>query len=160
MDEISPRDLDMAIHAVLEELHGISDLYPNQYEILTTLVHNQNIFYTDATNSGKTLPVVIYPKILKELNSMGYNFPHNPKVLFVTALNSLKLSLINNVKAVGVNCEGVTSDNIQGLLDSDTSVLFISPEVLKLPSVTQTLLMYRSAFVLKVIDECHLGNII
>ena len=129
-------------------------------QLLQTLFEHDNIFYTQSTNGGKTLPTVIYPVILKKLNSMGYSFPPNPKVLFVTALNALQLSLINNVKGLGIDCEAVISDNVQELLESNTSVLFISPEVLKMPLVTQSLLKKRSSFVLKVVDECHLGTLI
>ena len=159
MAEVSLIDLDTAIKAVLEHLVGIDNLYPGQYELLKCIFHNENIFYTACTNSGKTLPAVIYPDILKHLSSLGYNFPSKPKVLFVTALNSLKLSLLNNVQTLGIDSEAVTSENVQDLLNSNTSVLFISPEVLKLPAVSQTLLQHRSTFVLKVVDEAHLGNI-
>ena len=160
MPEVSPLHLDKAIQAVLENLVGITSLYPNQHELLAALFENENIFYTDSTNSGKTLPAVIFPEILKNLNGQGYYmFPSKPKLLFVTALNSLKLSLVNNTKAIGIDCAAVTTENVRNLLESDTSVLFISPEVLKVPAVTQTLLNQRSAFVLKVVDECHLGNI-
>ena len=157
MTQVSSIDLDKAIQAVLDNLTGISELYPSQYEIISSILHNDNLFYTDSTNSGKTLPAVIYPEILKFLNSLGYNFPLNPKLLFITALNSLKLSLVNNVKALGIDCEAVTSENLESLLISTTSVLFISPETMKQPDVTKSLLLYRSSFVLKVVDEAHLG---
>ena len=157
MTQVTSSDLDDAIRVVLARLNGISDLYSDQYHLLRTIVDNDNIFYTNSTNSGKTLPAVIFPDILKHLNSVGYKFPSNPKLLFVTALNSLKLSLVNNVKSLGINCEAVTHDNIKKLMNSETSVLFISPELLKLPSVTKVLLAFRSSFVLKVVDECHLG---
>ena len=101
---------------------------------------------------------MIYPSVLKLLTKIGYSFPSNPKVLFITALNSIKLSLVNNVKAMGIDCEAVTVDNIKILLDSCISVLFISPEVFKNPAVTRTLLTYRSSIVLKVVDEAHLGK--
>ena len=157
MDEVATSDLEEAIRVVLLKLNGISNLYPDQHYLLSALFEKDNIFYTNSTNSGKTLPAVIFPDILKHLNSVGYKFPSNPKLLFVTALNSLKLSLVNNVKSLGINCEAVTHDNIKKLMNSETSVLFISPELLKLPSVTKVLLAFRSSFVLKVVDECHLG---
>ena len=158
MTTVEPEHLNEAIEAVLEGVHGIKELYPNQKELLASLFQHENIFYTDSTNSGKTLPTVLYPEILKKLNIKGYNFPENPKVLFVTALNSLQLSLVNNVRALGLKCEIVTSDNIVSVIDSDTSVLFVSPEILKLPAVTSALLLRRKSFVLKVVDECHLGK--
>ena len=132
----------------------------NQRTLLKTILDHDNIFYIASTNGGKTLPTIIYPAILQKLNCMGYNFHPNPKVLFVTALNALQLSLINNAKGLGIDCEAVVSDNVEELLNSNTSVLYISPEVLKLPKVTQTLLMKRSSIVLKVVDECHLGMVI
>ena len=160
MTQVTPSDLAEAITAVIADIDGISELYPSQRELIATLFQHDNIFYTASTNSGKTLPTVLYPSILKQLAYNGYNFPQNPKLLFVTALNSLQLSLKNNVKALGIDCEAVTSANLGELIASTTSVLFISPEVLKLPSVTQTLLSNRSSFVLKVVDECHLGRFI
>ena len=160
MREVSSVDLDAAIQTVLEKLPGITDLYPNQKELLSALFQHESIFFTSSTNSGKTLPTVIFPLVIKELSSSGYNCPLNPKLLFITALNSLQLSLVNNVKALGIDCESVTCDNVQMLLKSDTSVLFVSPEVLKQSSVTKALLLHRSDFVLKVVDEAHLGNII
>ena len=156
---IHSSDLDKAIQSVLNKLPGISELYPNQREILDTLFQHENIFFTSSTNSGKTLPTVMFPLVLTELSSAGYDFPSNPKVLFITALNSLQLSLVSTVKSLGIDCEAVTSENLPKLLKSEIAVLFISPEVLKLPSVTQTLLLYRSNFVLKVVDEAHLGKL-
>ena len=158
MTDVTSADLSKAIQSVLSNVSGISELYPNQQEIISALFENDHIFYTSSTNSGKTLSAVIYPLILKELSSVGYNFPSNPKLLFITALNSLQLSLINNVKALNISCEAVTSDNAQSLLKSRTAVLFISPEILKQSSVIQALLLHRSDFVLKVVDEAHLGK--
>ena len=158
MTSVSSSDLTDAVQLVLAELNGIPNLYPDQYDLLRTIIDNDSIFYTNSTNSGKTLPTVIFPAIVKNLNNLGYKFPKNPKVLFVTVLNSLQLSLISNVQALGIDCAAVTANNAQSLLETDMSVLFISPETLKLPSVTKVLLNHRSAFVLKVVDECHLGE--
>ena len=158
MIRVKSEHLDKAIEDVLETVHGVRDLYPNQKELVETLFENDNIFYTDSTNSGKTLPTVLFPEIIKKLNIIGYNFPPNPKVLFVTGLNSLQLSLVYNVRALGLECEIVTGDNVVALTESDTSVLFISPETLKQPAVTEALLLKRKSFVLKVVDECHLGE--
>ena len=159
MSEIRSVDIEAAVQSVLAKIPGISDLYPNQKEILSVLFQHENIFYTSSTNSGKTLPTVIFPLVLNELSSIGYEFPPNPKLLFITALNSLQLSLVNNVKTLGIDCDAVTCENVQMLLNSTTPVLFISPEVLKQSSVTKALLLHRSDFVLKVVDEAHLGNI-
>ena len=157
MMQVKSCDLDHAIQVVLNRLNGVSELYPDQYALLQILFEKDNIFYTNGTNSGKTIPAVIFPDIIKQLNRVGYKFPPKPKVLFVTALNALQLSLLNNVKTLGISCGAVTSTNIKSLINSDDSVLFISPEILKLPDVTKTLLQYRTYFVLKVVDECHLG---
>ena len=158
MVTVSPSDLDSAISDVLKNLVGINELYPGQYQLLQSLMENESVFYTSCTNSGKTLPTMIYTEILKKLNILGYKFPARPKVLFLTALNSLKLSLISNVKHLGIDCESVTSENVKDILESDTAVLFISPEVFKIPAVTKNLLDHRTNFVLKVVDEAHLGN--
>ena len=158
MAEIISSDLQRAINEILEHLPAIDQLYPIQHELLTSLTQNDNIFFTSSTNSGKTLPTVIYPSLVKKLSEYGYSFPSHPKVLYITPLNSLKLSQMNNVKGLGIDCEAVTSENVKTLLNSKTSVLFISPEVLKLPHVIATLLSHRSSFVLKVVDEAHLGK--
>ena len=158
MTKVSEPDLDAAIKTVLEKIDGINKLYPTQYDLIQCLMENENVLFTSSTNSGKTLPIVIFPELLKCLNSYGYSFPPQPKVLFVTALNSLKESLVNNTKTLGLNAEAVTGDNLESLLKSETSVLFISPEVLKLPAVTKTLIQNRACFVLKCVDEAHLGN--
>ena len=158
MAEITSSDLQRAINDVLEHLPAIDHLYPTQHELLTSLTQNDNIFFTSSTNSGKTLPTVIYPLIVRKLSEYGYSFPSHPKVLYITPLNSLKLSQMNSVKGLGIDCEAVTSENVKTLLNSKTSVLFIGPEVLKLPPVIATLLSHRSSFVLKVVDEAHLGK--
>ena len=155
--KVTSSDLHRAIGSVLQTLNGISELYPGQLSLLEKLFENNNVFLTASTNSGKTLPAVLFPEIVRELSDVGYDYPPNPKLLFVTPLNSLQISLVYNVRALGLNCEAVTTDNVERVLDSDTTALFISPEVLKQTIVTQTLLKYRSSFVLKVVDECHLG---
>ena len=157
--DVHVTDFKKAVGIVVANLAGIDDLYPGQYELLEALMKNENIFYTSATNSGKTLPAVMFPEVLKQLRSMGYKFPRNPRTLFVTQLNSIKLSLHNNVQSLGISCESVSNDNVKTLMESDTSVLFISPEVLKSQEVTKSLLKHRSDFVLKVVDEAHLGTI-
>ena len=133
-----------------------SDLYPTQWNLLEALLKNENIIFTAATNSGKTIPAIIYPLVLQKLGKMGYPSFQNPKVLFVTALNSLQLSLLNNINKIGIECEAATKSNIERLMTSRISVVLISPEVLKIQSVTQILLKNRSKFVLKVVDEAHL----
>ena len=155
---VAAEDLSTAIRSVVDNLVGIDELYPSQRELIQALVDNENVFYTGSTNSGKTLPTVMFPNVLKKLNSMGYSFPVAPKILFITALNSLQLSLVHNTKALGIKCEVLTSKNAPALLTSEVSVIFVSPEVLKLPLVTKQLLAQRKAFVLKVVDEAHLGK--
>ena len=103
MQEVRSEDLNTAIQIVVDNLPGISELYPNQRQLLESLVKQRNIFFTSATNSGKTLPAVIYPKVLDELNILGYDISSG-KVLFVTALNSIKLSMVASVTALGLEC--------------------------------------------------------
>ena len=158
MVNIPPEVLKEAVNIVVDQLVDITDLYPVQMELLNSLLHEKNIFFTSATNSGKTLPAVIYPYVLDELGKLGYEVPSG-KVLFITALNSIKLSMVSSVKALGLACEAVTADNYIDVISSpEVKVLFVSPEVLKIPKVTSCLLSNRQAFVLKVIDECHLGK--
>ena len=157
MEVINPLDLKTAIDNVLVNVVGIDELYPVQIQLLSALVHKDNIFFTSSTNSGKTLPCVLYPLVLDELNRMGYNVMSG-KVLFVTALNSIKLSMSNSMKALGIDSEAVSVQNISEVLKSPTQVLFISPETMKVPEVTKCMLMHRKEFILKVIDEAHLGK--
>ena len=155
---VTKEDLNIAVENVLQRLVGITELYPGQMELLTKLVEKQNVLYTSPTNSGKSVPPVLLPDVICELNKIGYDFPANPKVLFITALNSIQLSLVGSTKALGICCAAVTRDNAAVILGSPISVLFISPEVLKLRCVTQLLLKSREEFVLKTVDECHLGK--
>lgn len=157
-DEQTVRDEDLqrAVSQVVYQLKGIDDLYDHQYDLLRTILTNDHIFYTSSTNSGKTLPTVMYPQILKKLNSYGYSFPKNPKVLVLTPLNSLQLSHINSVSALGIDCAAISAKNVKDLLVSNISVLFVSPETLKITLVSNTLLQHRRQIVLKVVDEVHL----
>ena len=155
---ICPVELSTSITDVISNLVGIKELYPSQFQILEAIFAHDNIFYTGSTNSGKTLPTIIYPEVLKKLNEYGHKFPASPKVLFVTALNSLQLSLLNNTKSIGLSGEILTCQNASELLKTDISVLFVSAETLKLPNVTRLLLENRHSFVLKVVDEAHLGR--
>ena len=106
-------DLDKAIKAVVADLKGIEHLYPGQYELLTKLFDEANIFYTSSTNSGKTLPGVIFPAVMMQLDRSIYTYPNNPKVLFLTALNSIQLSLIVSLRHLGIACDYITHSQIQ-----------------------------------------------
>ena len=156
--QVKSNDLSKAVSEVLSGLVGIDELYPNQWSLIESLFKFDNIIFTSATNSGKTLPPILYPFILKKLSHLGYKVPSTPKILFLTALNALQLSLITNIRSLGLKCDAVTNSNAKQLIKSEIMVLFISPEVLKLPEVIQELLKHRSSFVLKVIDEAHLGK--
>ena len=156
--DILPQDFTTAVNKVLTGLVGIEELYPNQWNLLEALLKFDNIIYTSATNSGKTLPPILYPFMLEELGNLGYKVSTDSKILFLTALNALQLSLIRNISALGINCDAITSQNVHKLLNSEIRVLFISPEVLKINTVLQELLNHRSSFVLKIVDEAHLGK--
>ena len=58
MSEVLYEDLEAAVSSVLEDLRGIDELYPTQMELLSSLLGKESIFFTSATNSGKTLPCV------------------------------------------------------------------------------------------------------
>ena len=62
MIRVKSEHLDKAIEDVLETVHGVRDLYPNQKELVETLFENDNIFYTDSTNSGKTFAYSPLPR--------------------------------------------------------------------------------------------------
>ena len=59
MMNISPEVLKEAVDIVVDQLVGVTDLYPVQMELLHSLLQEKNIFFTSATNSGKTLPAVV-----------------------------------------------------------------------------------------------------
>ena len=148
-----------AVQKVVVTLPGVSELYPSQLELLRCLVDQQNTFLTSPTNSGKTLPAVLLPKVFEELNAMGLSsFSKDSKVLFLTALNSIQLSLVAGTRSLGIKCGSVTSKNVEELLNSDASVIFIGPEMIQIPRVTRALIAVRNTFILKVIDEVHLCN--
>ena len=134
-------------------------MYEGQKQLLCHIVDRKYVFFTSPTNNGKTIPPVILPAILKELNKLGYNFPLHPKVLFVTVLNSLQASLVSFMDQAGIRCEVLNKENAEYVLASEASVIFVGPEILKLNEVSKVLLQQRSKFVCKVIDEAHLGKI-
>ena len=152
-------DFNLAVDNVVSTLDGILQLYEGQKKLLRNLVDRENVFYTSPTNSGKTIPPVILPAILKELNKLGYNFPVHPKVLFVTVLNSLQASLVTSMDQLGIISEVLNKENAEYVLASEATVIFVGPEILKLNEVSKALLQQRSKFVCKVIDEAHLGKI-
>ena len=156
MGEVLKDDLIVAVENVVEKIEGIDELYPIQMLLLSSLVKRENVFFTSATNSGKTLPAVIFPQVLDELIKLGYNISSG-KVLFVTALNSIQMSLVASMKSLGLECEALSVQNFAEVLASDVRGIFVSPEVMKLPRVSSCLLEHRQSFVLKVIDEAHLG---
>ena len=158
MFEVPSHVLKEVVDNVVDTLSGISEIYPVQLQLLEALVKNNNVFFTSATNSGKTLPACLYPYVLEELAKLGYEVPTG-KAIFITALNSIKLSMVSSVKQLGLNCEAVTVTNYMDVINSPSvKIIFVSPEVLKIPQVSACLLKNRHAFVLKIIDECHLGE--
>ena len=158
MTSVTEEDFDNAVKTVLENLSGVDSLYPAQMEVLRSLViDTDNLFVTAPTNSGKTLPPVMLPQVLKELNKLGYQFPTVPRVLFLTALNSIQLSLLTSLASLGIDCAALTRENVDQILSSEVPILLIGPETFKLPSVSKSLLKHRASFVLKVVDEAHLG---
>ena len=157
MKSIDDADFTNSVKTVIGSLPGVTELYPHQLELLNCLVNRKNVIMTSPSNSGKTLPALILPRIFNELHSLGYEeLPADRKVLFVTALNSLQMSMVSSTRAMKISCESVTSKNIDELLKSDVSILFIGPEVLHIPSVSSSLLKCRGRFILKVVDEVHL----
>ena len=100
---------------------------------------------------------MIFPYICSELNYLGYkDFPLKSKVIFLTALKSIEMSLVSSMQTLGIDCASVTTKNIGEVLESQATVLFVGPETLKVPFLTKELLRYRSSFSLKVVDEVHL----
>ena len=67
MSGVSDEDLDTALDKVLSSIEGINSLYPNQYEVLKNIVNLNNVYVTSPTNSGKTIPPVILPSVIREL---------------------------------------------------------------------------------------------
>ena len=124
MQEVRSADIEIAVGNVVGKLNGIVDLYPFQMELMCALVRKESIFLTSATNSGKTLPCVIFPQVLDELIIMGYEFSPG-RVLFVTNLISIQMSMVGSMKDLGVQCQAVTTQNYVEVLDSDIKVLFI-----------------------------------
>ena len=155
---INEIDFLHAVDNVVKNLNGISNLYDSQLEVLRSLVMDtSNLFVTAPTSSGKTLPPVLLPSLLHELSDIGYDVPSFSRVLFVTAMNSIQLSLLTSMNNLGISCAALTKDNVDEVLESKVKVLLIGPEVLKMKNVTKSLLKVRSSFSLKVIDEAHLG---
>ena len=157
MTGVSPDDFESAVENAVSKLTGISALYPSQKEVLWNLVQQENVFCTVPTNGGKTLPPVLLPSVVLELIKLGYDFPHDPRIIFVTALNSIQLSLTSSMASLGIECAAITTGNIEEVLKSGVGVLFVGPEVLKSEVVIKMLLKFRSSFMCKIVDEAHLG---
>ena len=102
-DESYWKHLASAVKGVLSTLPTVHDLYQSQWEMLTALFTHDNIIFTASTYSWKTLPSVMYPLILKELRNFGYPSKEKSKILFVTELNALQLSLLQSVRKCGFN---------------------------------------------------------
>ena len=117
-----------------------------------------------ATNFGiwSGPPPSFQDNVLKSVffyfEGIPYTLPETPRVLFVTALNSIQHSLVESTSKLGIRCAAVKTDNIQVVMKSGIPVLFVGPEVLKMEKVVETLLVYRTDFMCKVIDEAHLGK--
>ena len=103
--------------------------------------------------------LLVFPDVLEELRKVGYNV-RSGKVLFLTSLNSIKMSMVSSAQKLGIMCAAVTVENCRDVVVSGAKVLFISPEVLKVARVTSCLLGHRDDFVLKVVDEAHLGKLV
>ena len=156
---VSEQDFQKVKLEVVESLNGIDSLFLKQEEVLKSLVEGDNIFLMSPTNSGKSLPPLILPLVCLKLREIGYNFQEKPRVLFVTALNSIQRSLVTSASALGISSVVITSENIAEVMDADVPVLFVGPEVLKKASVSEVLLNHRTEFICKVIDEAHLGEL-
>ena len=150
-----------AVCKVEEQLVGVDKLFTSQVDALRVLVmEDNNVFLSAPTSSGKTLIPVVYPLILSQLSDMGYNVPKFSRVLFVTAMNSIQISLEASILKLGVTCASVTRDNIDQILDSKVYIILVGPEVLKHANVSKSLLKHRDTFCIKIIDEAHLGKIL
>ena len=99
---------------------------------------------------------MIFPQIVDELNKLGYGL-NSGKVLFVTPLNSIQMSMVNSLEVLGIECAALSNSNFEAVLASDVRVIFISPEMMKQPIICRSLLYHRKSFILKVVDEAHLG---
>ena len=157
---VKEEDLLHAVRIVLAGLDGIDKLYDLQLQVIRMLVSDKSsLFLTAPTSSGKTLPPVMLPSVLKELHNIGYSdLPANGRVLFITAMNSIQLSLYTSMIKLGINCVVIKKENVDDILNVQIPVLFISPETLKHRDVTNYLFQVRQNFVLAVIDEAHLGT--
>ena len=75
----------------------------------------------------------------------------------MTALNSIKQSLLKGLRDTGLQAEALTSENAREVVKSrEIKIILVSPEALKNKRVTEALLSERSAFVIKCVDEAHL----
>ena len=157
---VKEEDLLNAVKIVLAGLDGIDKLYDLQLQVIRMLVSDKSsLFLTAPTSSGKTLPPVMLPSVLKELHNIGYSdLLVNGCVLFITAMNSIQLSLYTSMIKLGINCVVIKKENVDDILNVQIPVLFISPETLKHRDVTNYLFQVRQNFVLAVIDEAHLGK--
>ena len=65
------------------------------------------------------MPPCLFPYLVQDLNlKLGLGLPDSPKCLFLTALNSIKESLAQNIKLLGLDVAILTEPNAKEILSS------------------------------------------
>lgn len=115
-------------------------------------------FFSEPTNAGKTIPPCLFPYVVDELRVQHSVLASvQPKCLLLTALNSIRDNILMKIRKMGLDVDIVTSGNVNDLTKSKKiRILLISPEMLSLKSVVQSLMSIREDIVIKCIDEAHL----
>lgn len=66
------------------------------------------------TGYGKSLTFQLLPGVLRSLNAKGYEFPANPLVVIISALNSIVEDQVKYLRSLGIKAgyvgESKTSD--------------------------------------------------
>ena len=69
------------------------------------------------------MPPCLFPYVVSDLNEkLNLGLTDSPKCLFMTALNSVKESLANNILSLGLNAAILTGSNAAELLSSKEAV--------------------------------------
>ena len=100
----------------------------------------------------------MFPYVVEALSiEQNLAFVSRPKCLFLTALNSIRDSLAENMNKLGLDAVILTLENCKEVVQSETvKIIFISPEMLNHKTILQALLSAKESIVIKCVDEAHL----
>lgn len=147
-------DIKKAIDVVRKDQHH-PQLSEYQIQTVINLAEKRNCLSQLPTGSGKTWPIVSFPKILDVLrDNFSHNFPQETRVLYVVPLISIYHSLSAEMEKLNIPFQ-VMGAGSSTEINKSAKVLFISPERLLNKFVVKSIMGLQWSCV--SIDEPHLA---